>query len=72
MNELKVFKIRFYNYGMLSQSIVLADSIEEAESLLKKDYKEFGIDIQIEEYEEVEDKGVALTWNEPPRTYLNT
>lgn len=72
MDDLKVFKIRFYNYGALAEAIVVAETIEEAETLLTKDYKEFNVPIEIDEYEEIEEKGVALTWYEPLRTHPNT
>ena len=65
MGELKVFKIRFYNYGILAEAIAIAETIEEAETLLRKDNNEFNLKIDIDEYEEINDKGVALTWYEP-------
>jgi hypothetical protein len=65
MDELNVYLIRFLNNGLLMKSIVLAETFQEAEKLLIKDYAEYGIEIQIEEYEEVTTKGVALTWNQP-------
>lgn len=61
MNDLKIFKIRFDNNGLFCVSIVIAETIEEAKQLLIKDYDEYNVKIQIEEYEEVEEKGVALT-----------
>lgn len=61
MNNLRVFKIRFINNGLLGVSIVLAETIEEAELMLLKDYKEYNVEIQIEDYEEIEEKGVTLT-----------
>ncbi len=45
--------------------VILADDYEEAEKILRKRYRKFDIEIDIEEYEEIEDKGVVLTWNEP-------
>lgn len=65
MKELKVFKIRYINTGILSMAVVLAETITEAESLLKKEYEDYGIKIDIEEYEEVNEKGVTLTWTQP-------
>jgi hypothetical protein len=72
MGELKAFKIRFYNYGILAEAIVIAETIEEAETLLQNDYKEFNLKVDIDEYEEITDKGVALTWYEPLETHSNT
>jgi len=63
--ELNVYKIRFINGGQLMEAIVLGESYEQAERLLKKDYKEYDLEIVIEEYEEINQKGVALTWHEP-------
>lgn len=72
MGELKVFKIRFINTGILSMAVVLAETIQEAETLLKKEYEDYGIKIDIEEYEEVDEKGVTLTWTQPLKFHSNT
>lgn len=61
----KVFKIRFINKGILSMAIVLAESVEEAKSLLTREYSDYGVEIEIEEYEDVNEKGVSLTWTQP-------
>jgi len=60
-----VYLIRFNNNGLLMKVVILADDYEEAEKILRKRYRKFDIEIDIEEYEEIEDKGVVLTWNEP-------
>lgn len=65
MDELKAFKFRFNNGGVLCLAIVIAETPEEAETLLKKDYEDYGITILIEGYEEIEEKGVTLTWHQP-------
>lgn len=61
MNDLNVYLIRYHNNGYYCKSIVLAESYEEAEKILLKDYEDFGVTIEIEEYEEVTDKGTVLT-----------
>jgi len=63
--EMTVFLIRFNNDGILSKSIVIAENDIEACKILKDEYKQFGLKIDIEEYEAITDKGVALTWHEP-------
>ena len=65
MNELKTFKIRFNNNGVLCESVVMEETFDKAENLLINDYKEYGINIIIEEYEEITEKGVILTWHQP-------
>lgn len=57
--------IRFNNNGILCKSVVLAESVKEAEELLIKEYKKYDIEIQIEDYEVIEEEGIVLTWNEP-------
>lgn len=49
------------NGTIYSNTIVLASSYEEAEDMLKQDYLEYGLDIKIGEYEEMNEKGVILT-----------
>lgn len=61
MNDLNVYLIRYHNNGYFCKSIVLAESYDEAERIILKDYNEFDIEIQIEEYEEIQEKRVALT-----------
>ncbi|MFS0864113.1 hypothetical protein [Fredinandcohnia sp. 179-A 10B2 NHS] len=61
MDDLKVYLIRYHNNGYFCKSIVLANCYEEAEKILLKDYKDFNVTIEIEEYEEITDKGTALT-----------
>jgi hypothetical protein len=61
MEDMKVFIIRYHNNGYFCRSVVLAESYEEAERILLKNFKEFDVTIEIEEYEEVVDKGIALT-----------
>lgn len=62
---MKAYKVRFFNYeGSLAICIVLAHTWEEAKELLLKDYKDFDLEIRIEEYEVIEDKGVVLTWHQ--------
>lgn len=58
---MKIFKIRFDNNGLFCVSIVIAETVEEAKQLLTKDYEEYNVKIHIEEYEEIEEKGIALT-----------
>lgn len=65
MVEFNVYKIRFINNDKLFVSIVLAESVEEAITKLENDYKEYDIEIEIEETELVYEKGVALTWHQP-------
>lgn len=69
MEDNKVFKIRFNNSGVLNVVVVVAETYKEAESILVEDYKEYGIDIEILEYEEVEEKGVVMTWTAPLKTF---
>lgn len=61
MDDLKVYRISFMNGAIYSNTIVLASSYEEAEDILKQDYKDYGLDIEIGEYEEMNEKGVILT-----------
>jgi hypothetical protein len=61
MDELNVYKLRFYSNGELCNCIVLAESVSEAYEILRKDYEEFNIAVLIEEFEQITDKGVALT-----------
>lgn len=61
----QLIKIRFFSGDVLHVAAVLAENTAEAIQLVKKDYKEFGIDIFIDEVEVISDKGVALTWHEP-------
>jgi hypothetical protein len=63
--DMTVFLIRFNNNGVLSKAIVLAENNIEAYKVLAKDYEEYGVKIDIEEYEIITDRGVALTWHEP-------
>lgn len=61
MDNLKVYRISFMNGTIYSNVIVLADNYEEAESILKYDYRECGLDIEIDGYEEMDEKGIILT-----------
>ncbi|MCL1696403.1 MULTISPECIES: hypothetical protein [unclassified Lysinibacillus] len=61
MNDLKVYRISFMNGTIYSNSIVLASTYEEAEGKLKQDYMDYDLDIEIGEYEEMNEKGVILT-----------
>lgn len=61
MGELKVYRITFMNGSIYSTSIVLANSYEEAEAILIQDYLDYGLNIEIGEYEEMNEKEVILT-----------
>lgn len=61
LDDLKVYLIRFHNNGYFCRSIVVAESYVEARGILLKDYSDFGVTIEIEEYEEITDKGTVLT-----------
>lgn len=61
MEELHVYLIRYHNNGYLCKSIVVAESYEQAEQLLVGQHAEFNVTIAIEEYEEITEKGIALT-----------
>lgn len=61
MENLNVYLFRFHNNGYFCKTIVLAETYKEAETKLLQTYKEFDVTIEIEEYEEVNEKGVALT-----------
>lgn len=63
--NMSVFKIRFDNNGILSVAIILAEDEVEAYKILRKDYQDYGIEIEIEEHEIITEPGVALTWHEP-------
>lgn len=61
MNDFNVYLIRYHNNGYFCKSIVLANSYKEAEEILLEPYIEWGVKIEIEEYEEIDGKGIALT-----------
>jgi hypothetical protein len=64
MENLKVFKIRYFtNGGDLAVSVVVAETIEEAIQMLIDDYEVERKNI--EEYEEIEEKEIVLTWYQP-------
>jgi hypothetical protein len=65
MDDVIVVKVRFFSGDILHVSVVLAGSIPEAFDILINEYKEYGIYIQIEEYEVLREKCIALTWHEP-------
>ena len=61
MTDFKVFLVRYYNEGYLCKSIVVAENYKEAKSILVNEYKYFNVEIEIEEYLEIDEKGIALT-----------
>lgn len=61
MDNLNVYLIRYHNNGYFCRSIVIAETYEEAEKILLKDYEDLDVKIDIEEYEEISEKGTALT-----------
>lgn len=67
MNETTVYLIRYVVDGLLHKAVVMAEFYKKAEEILINNYKEYGIEIQIEEWEFFEegDEGVILTWHEP-------
>jgi hypothetical protein len=67
MGETSVYLIRYFVNGLLHKAVILAERYTEAESILINNYKDYGIDIEIEECEFFEegDTGVILTWNQP-------
>jgi hypothetical protein len=66
MSDMMAVKIRFHSEGILHVSVVISESLPEAFDILKNEYKEYGINIHIEEYEVIDDeKGIVLTWIEP-------
>lgn len=58
---MKTYLIRFHNGNFLCKSIVLANDVHEAKSILLEQYRMYSVDIEIEEYYEIEEKGIALT-----------
>lgn len=67
MGNTSVYLVRYTVDGLLHKAVILAEYYKDAEEILIKQYQEYGIDIQIEEWEYFEDgdNGVILTWHEP-------
>jgi hypothetical protein len=58
-----IWKIRYFLGDDLAESVVCADTIEEAINILINEYKVKKEDI--EEYEEIIENGIILTWWQP-------
>lgn len=58
---MNVYLFRYHNNGYFCKSVVLAKDYEQAEETLLEPYIEWGIDIEIEEYEVINERGIALT-----------
>lgn len=64
MDDLKIFKLRYFSGGNLAVSVVAADTLENAISILMTDYDVEFSDIE-QEYEEIKEEGIVLTWHQP-------